>query len=775
MMVQAFLKSLVLRINSLEKEDAPGVDLHSPAILSIFVFINGVVALGSLPLALMTMFPSVFQTYLHGLPVAIPFSALIMTLDVYVVGAKPSLGVQAVDFTPSNIISIIGDDDTGEGVALQSGALPVIPPMPGMLRRGLGLLPRLGVTVVLAATVGFALNLAINGSAIAHERVLIAEGAKKQGIEDSSERIKAKSALDEARVILTAAQTLNTAAKAELNFATQLFGCERYGNPASWPTCTGSPGNGDAAKSASKRMESARENVVLATTAEKAANDGVVAKAQHLAEVEAGLASQPPDEGVSGWLGTYNAFEHYANRENLNVVAKHWPEGLILVLDALPLLMKFFMGVTGPEIFWWRRNYSLHYVDAIRTRVRLTGKLLSARQKVIKLVLDPGPLDDEDALDPVVASPIPKQPSKLEGTVDVGGQTWRFLDKIYGSRETNSEVWLALRVPGPHEFNRTLARTDIAAAKVHVSSISATERSLLQTLTPGHPVLLGFRGVGGILQPGGREFQLYDYHPCTDLQRFAFSADAADAREEITLGAVLNWLSDGIEALSILWNEGWLHNDVRLANMLVSGEWGIRAPAEYRRRMLLADFGSVTRVGAATRRVVASPAHSAPEIAAALVSGGDSLPLCYGSDVYGLFAAVYELVSGAPPSVEITGGLAPEIGTSKFVEWSSNYQESPPDLPGEVVPGAFVSLVDWGLHPDPDARLGAAWRGDVMDLRANLLNSIQRTREACGSELGSVVVNAARFFSSNIPKPPIGLPASFLDSAERHGFSVPRG
>lgn len=90
MMVQAFLKSLVLRINSLEKEDAPGVDLHSPAILSIFVFINGVVALGSLPLALMTMFPSVFQTYLHGLPVAIPFSALIMTLDVYVVGAKPS-------------------------------------------------------------------------------------------------------------------------------------------------------------------------------------------------------------------------------------------------------------------------------------------------------------------------------------------------------------------------------------------------------------------------------------------------------------------------------------------------------------------------------------------------------------------------------------------------------------------------------------------------------------------------------------------------------------
>ena len=84
-------------------------------------------------------------------------------------------------------------------------------------------------------------------------------------------------------------------------------------------------------------------------------------------------------------------------------------------------------------------------------------------------------------------------------------------------------------------------------------------------------------------------------------------------------------------------------------------------------------------------------------------------------------------------------------------------------------------LVDWGLHPDPDARLGAAWRGDVMDLRANLLNSIQRTREACGSELGSVVVNAARFFSSNIPKPPIGLPASFLDSAERHGFSVPRG
>jgi serine/threonine protein kinase len=771
----ALLKNFVLKINSLEEEDAPGVDLHSPVILSVFVVINGLVALASLPLALMTMFPSAFPSYLHGLAVAVPFSVLIMTLDVYVVGAKPSLGVRAVDFTPSDIISIIGNDETGEGVTLQSGALPAIPPMPGMLRRGLGLLPRLGVTLVLAVTVGFALNLAINGSAIAHERILMAEEAKKAKIANSEERIKAKDALESAEGILAAAKNSTVAAKDQLEFVTNLYGCEAHGNPSSWPTCTGDVGNGPAARIALVQMESARADLVTKVAAENKASENVVGKAQSLAEIETRLASQLPDAPVSGWLGTYNAFERYAEREHLSAVAKHWPEGLILVMDALPLLMKLFMGVTGSEISWWRRNYGRHYTEAIRTRVRLTGKLLSARRDVINLVLDPGPLEGPDAAFPPRGPSIPKVPTNLEGTVDVGGQTWRFLDKIYGSRNTNSEVWLALRVPGPRELNRTLVRTDIAAAKVQVSSMSEDERSLLQSLPSGHPVLLGSRGVGGVLQPGHREFQLYDYHPCTDLQRFAFSPDAADAREEITLSAACNWLSDGIEALSVLWSNGWLHNDVRLANMLVSGEWGVRVAADYRRRMLLADFGSVTRVGVATRRVVTSPTHSAPEIAAALVGGGDSLPLSYGSDIYGLFAAIYELVSGAPPSIEAAGRRAPEIGSADFAGWSRKYQNLPPSLPADVVPGAFATLVDMGLHPDPDARLGARWRGDVIDLRANLLNSVQRVREACEKSLGTVVVNPSRFFSSNMPKSPIGLPASFLDSAERHGFTVPRG
>ncbi|HEX9206891.1 MAG TPA: serine/threonine-protein kinase, partial [Steroidobacteraceae bacterium] len=128
------------------------------------------------------------------------------------------------------------------------------------------------------------------------------------------------------------------------------------------------------------------------------------------------------------------------------------------------------------------------------------------------------------------------------------------------------------------------------------------------------------------------------------------------------------------DALAQVHEAGFVHGDVKTANVLLAADGGAR----------LADFGSAQRIGS-SRPTAGSPYSTSPE----RLDGAAAAP---SADVYAFGVLLYELVSGHPP-------FYPDLTPDRV------RNEIPPALTGRPTPpAALCALVARCLAKRPDER-----------------------------------------------------------------------
>lgn len=144
--------------------------------------------------------------------------------------------------------------------------------------------------------------------------------------------------------------------------------------------------------------------------------------------------------------------------------------------------------------------------------------------------------------------------------------------------------------------------------------------------------------------------------------------------------ATLSLLTQAARALAWLHQQGWVHRDVKPANLLLRSDGSLA----------LADFGCAARRGeagaVAERVVVGTPRYAAPEQS----QGAPAAPT---EDVYALGACLYEMLCGRSPYPGET-----------LIEQHSQHLLAPlPRLAPQVC--AWQPLLDAMLAKDPRKRL----------------------------------------------------------------------
>ncbi|MGZ5194391.1 MAG: serine/threonine-protein kinase [Ramlibacter sp.] len=116
-----------------------------------------------------------------------------------------------------------------------------------------------------------------------------------------------------------------------------------------------------------------------------------------------------------------------------------------------------------------------------------------------------------------------------------------------------------------------------------------------------------------------------------------YAAGGSLARDKGALGAarVATLLREAAGALAWIHEQGWVHRDVKLANLLLRGDG----------TLALADFGSACLAGSARQdppgTVIGTPRYAAPE-------QSEGAPADPAADVYSLGVCLYEMLTGQP-------------------------------------------------------------------------------------------------------------------------------
>jgi serine/threonine-protein kinase PpkA len=147
-------------------------------------------------------------------------------------------------------------------------------------------------------------------------------------------------------------------------------------------------------------------------------------------------------------------------------------------------------------------------------------------------------------------------------------------------------------------------------------------------------------------------------------------------RRGLAAGEALSLLRQAVVAVSQLHDGGYVHRDVKPANLL------LRSCGE----LVLADFGLACPVGATSLApqgtVIGTPCYAAPE----QTQGAPAQPA---ADVYSLGVVFYEMLCGMPP---FTGPSAMELQCQHLMA-------AVPPLPPELA--RFQPLVDAMLEKEP--------------------------------------------------------------------------
>lgn len=334
---------------------------------------------------------------------------------------------------------------------------------------------------------------------------------------------------------------------------------------------------------------------------------------------------------------------------------------------------------------------------------------------------------------------------------------------------SSSDVWFAEAIG-----DRVLGAPVYCAVKaMHPGPRFDAERAFLNTvgLQPvGIPAHVGTVMHGDCWAVG------YEYHPRTDAARYAFGTEK---REPISVGLLLDWLHQALDGLHTLWHHGLLHNDVKLLNLLLTGSHGkppdaLAAVVEPLRKILVNDFDVVCRFDELEAVTAQSWELCAPEVFEAGQRMSHPLPLTPRSDLYGLFAAIYQVAtSGHHPRQSTPEHFAREhhvdLATdllTRFPAGSGAPTIDPVPLPlpaaalAEGLPRPFSDLLQDGVHPDPRLRFRGAGE-DFEALHAHVEAAIRACRAGLSdAELGFVVAHHGPV--EGYPAP-AGWPAS-LDS-----------
>lgn len=169
------LKSLGLSLMQVDEDDIRGSDQWGPLLLLTLPFINGAVALVTLPAAASVIRPGLTLPIL--ILIGIAGAYVMFTIELLVVTWSPS---------PPRWLGAIDAKDPGGYSRSPEPLFPwpwkrtqyAIPPTPGFWAKLVNFLPRFAMTIVVAIFVGGGVNLALNINAINYEKQLIQDHAK---------------------------------------------------------------------------------------------------------------------------------------------------------------------------------------------------------------------------------------------------------------------------------------------------------------------------------------------------------------------------------------------------------------------------------------------------------------------------------------------------------------------------------------------------------------------------------------------------------------------
>jgi len=192
-----------------------------------------------------------------------------------------------------------------------------------------------------------------------------------------------------------------------------------------------------------------------------------------------------------------------------------------------------------------------------------------------------------------------------------------------------------------------------------------------------HPGLVEVLGVGRA--DDGRPWYAMELLDGRDLE-----AHIA-ARGRLTPADCLAVLTPVVSALAAAHDAGVVHRDIKASNVfLAAGD-----------RVLLLDFGIARLTDPAagagltlSRQALGTPSAMAPE----QIAGRPATPR---TDVYGLGALLYHMLTGAPPFAE---------GTATVMQYLHCHARRPRPSAGAPLPAAIDDVVALAMSVDPDAR-----------------------------------------------------------------------
>jgi RNA polymerase sigma factor (sigma-70 family) len=263
-------------------------------------------------------------------------------------------------------------------------------------------------------------------------------------------------------------------------------------------------------------------------------------------------------------------------------------------------------------------------------------------------------------LDKSVPAPLDHRDFQLERLIDSGGMC-----KVYAARQrtTNQSVCIkVMRKPQRHQ-RALIARF-------------VNEARLVMQLS--HPRIVPVHGLGRL--PDGGYFMSMDLVEGKNLA-------AAHLSKSIGVTDGLAALAEIADALQYCHDEGIVHCDVQPRNILLSSG-----------RAMLTDFGFARRIDAASPRepsdafVAGTPGFMAPE---------QSEPARIGpaTDVYGLGAVAYWLLTGQPPNQELATDSRLRVGDQAPGVVRSERLAFPADVPPQL-----RELCVRSLAPIPEER-----------------------------------------------------------------------
>ena len=401
-----------------------------------------------------------------------------------------------------------------------------------------------------------------------------------------------------------------------------------------------------------------------------------------------------------------------------------------------------------------------------------------------------------DGGDPILAG----RDASVGDVVTLPRGQYKLLAAINAHATCNTDSFIAAQIRPPGQVTLVPGDVPVRAVKFTRNDSVPTEVELefVNRFPPGGTLLRAD------IKPTARRRRLVSeshYYPRSDVLHYLYGQPRAK-QPRVTVRQVLDIMLSVNDAHRRIWEEGYLHNDTRLRNIIMAGaledgreDLFLLSPRGVREdQTMLCDWGSMTRIGDRVD-VAASVLESDPAVIRVLMGadapqGPDGSAVSYASDQYSTFACAYQLLTGCVSPTEslllyqyrndphtlaeLEKVSYQELAYTALDGWPGALAEDP--LPvrdlNRDVPPALADLVDAGVRANPLERtprvLGlnpplsageaaSAFRDAVSRVEAGLVSA----------ELDLVLPSRHHLYPWRLDAP-VGWPPAVLDYIERH-------